>query len=70
MSTRHLSISDVSMRFAAGTPEVLLDVRLEIARGAYVALIGHSGCGTSTLLNIVAGLRALRVGSGARRACA
>ena len=56
MSTRHLSISDVSMRFAPGTPEVLLDVRLEIARGAYVAIIGHSGCGKSTLLNIVAGL--------------
>ncbi|MGE0225249.1 MAG: ABC transporter ATP-binding protein [Acetobacteraceae bacterium] len=53
---RHLSISDVSIRFSATAPDVLQDVRLDIARGAYVSIIGHSGCGKSTLLNIVAGL--------------
>ena len=56
MSVRHLSISDVSMRFAPSAPAVLQQVRLDIARGEYVAIIGHSGCGKSTLLNIVAGL--------------
>ena len=51
---RHLSISDVTMRFSRG-PAVLEKIRLDIARGEYVAIIGHSGCGKSTLLNIVAG---------------
>ena len=54
--TRHLSISDLSMRFAPNAPNVLHNIRLEITRGEYVAIIGHSGCGKSTLLNIVAGL--------------
>ncbi len=56
MTPRHLSISDVSMRFAPNTPDVLQNIRIEITRGEYVAIIGHSGCGKSTLLNIVAGL--------------
>ena len=34
----------------------LKDVNLSVARGEFVALIGHSGCGKSTLLNLVAGL--------------
>ena len=34
----------------------LRDIDLAIARGEFVALIGHSGCGKSTLLNLVAGL--------------
>jgi nitrate/nitrite transport system ATP-binding protein len=34
----------------------LRDIDLSIARGEFVALIGHSGCGKSTLLNLIAGL--------------
>jgi len=32
------------------------DVSLDVARGEIVSLIGHSGCGKSTILNMVAGL--------------
>ena len=53
---QHLLISDVSIRFAPAAPAVLQDITVEIARGEYVAIIGHSGCGKSTLLNVVAGL--------------
>ena len=36
--------------------EALKDVSLRIAEGEFISLIGHSGCGKSTVLNIVAGL--------------
>ncbi|MEJ5991178.1 ABC transporter ATP-binding protein [Ramlibacter sp. PS3R-8] len=38
-----------------GNP-VLRGIDLEVQRGEYISLIGHSGCGKSTVLNIVAGL--------------
>ncbi|WP_413468737.1 ABC transporter ATP-binding protein [Marinobacter sp.] len=34
----------------------LKDINLKIRKGEFVSLIGHSGCGKSTVLNIVAGL--------------
>ncbi len=51
-----LEFSDVGITFKPGAPAVLVDVNLQVARGEYIAIIGHSGCGKSTLLNIVAGL--------------
>jgi nitrate/nitrite transport system ATP-binding protein len=35
---------------------VLNDVCLKVDQGEFITLIGHSGCGKSTVLNIVAGL--------------
>ena len=35
---------------------------LEVAKGEFVALIGHSGCGKSTVLQMVAGLSAISEG--------
>ncbi len=53
-----LDISQVSMEFPTpGGPFLALDrVSLKISQGEFVSLIGHSGCGKSTVLNIVAGL--------------
>src|SRR5574343_1389492 len=34
----------------------LRDIDLNIAQGEFIALIGHSGCGKWTLLNLIAGL--------------
>jgi nitrate/nitrite transport system ATP-binding protein len=34
----------------------LREIDLSIAKGEFIALIGHSGCGKSTLLNLIAGL--------------
>jgi nitrate ABC transporter ATP-binding subunit len=41
---------------ARGTTIVVKDFNLRIAQGEFVTLIGHSGCGKSTVLSMVAGL--------------
>ncbi|GGB56100.1 ABC transporter ATP-binding protein [Shewanella inventionis] len=53
-----LEISGVDMVFPTpkGSFTALKDVNLKINKGEFVSLIGHSGCGKSTVLNIVAGL--------------
>lgn len=53
-----LDISHIDMDFPtpAGSFTALKDVDLQIKKGEFISLIGHSGCGKSTVLNIVAGL--------------
>ena len=53
-----LDISHIDMEFPTpkGPFTALRDVDLKIAQGEFVSLIGHSGCGKSTVLNVVAGL--------------
>lgn len=54
----YLNIDHVSITFPTdkGPLNVLKDVNLNVAKGEFVSLIGHSGCGKSTVLNIIAGL--------------
>ncbi len=53
-----LNISQIDMVFPTDTGgfTALKDVDLQIDKGEFISLIGHSGCGKSTVLNIVAGL--------------
>jgi len=54
----YLNIDHVSITFPTdnGPLNVLKDVDLKVQQGEFISLIGHSGCGKSTVLNIVAGL--------------
>ena len=58
MSNEYLNIDHVSMDFPTpdGPFRALDKVDLDINKGEFISLIGHSGCGKSTVLNIVAGL--------------
>jgi len=40
----------------ASVPPVFEAVNFDIQKGEFVCIIGHSGCGKSTILNILAGL--------------
>ncbi|MBU0594285.1 MAG: ABC transporter ATP-binding protein [Gammaproteobacteria bacterium] len=52
-----LSIRNLGKSFLCPeSREVLHDVSLEVARGEYIAIMGESGIGKSTLLNLIAGL--------------
>ena len=54
----YLHIDAVAKDFLIGGGRVtaVRDVTLEVKRGEFVAFIGHSGCGKSTVLNMVAGV--------------
>jgi nitrate/nitrite transport system ATP-binding protein len=58
MSKSYLDISDVGIEFDTDGRKfrALQKVNLKLEKGEFVSLIGHSGCGKSTVLNIVAGL--------------
>src|SRR5215213_8360820 len=58
LTTRYIQVHGVEQSFktAKGPFVALRDINLSVAKGEFVALIGHSGCGKSTLLNLIAGL--------------
>jgi nitrate/nitrite transport system ATP-binding protein len=53
-----IELNDVSVGFGSGAnrTEVLADINLHIEKGELVALLGYSGTGKSTLMNLIAGL--------------
>ena len=64
MSMTYLDITGVGIEFDTNGKKfrALQNVNLKVSKGEFVSLIGHSGCGKSTVLNIVAGLHSATEG--------
>ncbi len=51
----HIEMSHVTFRYSDNTPYVLDDMSLSIRAGEYVAIVGRTGCGKSTLVRLLLG---------------
>jgi nitrate/nitrite transport system ATP-binding protein len=60
-----LELKGVSKRYGVGkeTSEVLRDINLSVEQGEFVALVGYSGAGKTTLVSLIAGLTKPDTGS-------
>lgn len=60
-TTPYVAIENVSKAY--GSTVVLEDVNLAVQEGEFICVIGHSGCGKTTLLNMVSGFNEPTSGS-------
>ena len=51
-----LKVESLSKSYKTDAPPVFEGINFEIERGEFVCIIGHSGCGKTTILNVLAGL--------------
>lgn len=60
-----LKINDINKTFITKHKivQTLKDINIEIKAGEFICIIGSSGCGKTTLLNIIAGLEKVTSGS-------
>src|SRR5216117_4375409 len=60
----HVEISNLTKTYPSpsGPAIIVKDFNLRIKKGEFVCLIGHSGCGKSTVLSMLAGLNEITGG--------
>ena len=51
----NIELSHVNFRYHPDMPQILNDVSIKIKAGQYVAIVGKTGCGKSTLMRILLG---------------
>lgn len=52
----------VNVDTGIGKREILHNINMNIPKGKFISIIGHSGCGKTTLLRVIAGLQILSSG--------
>ncbi len=52
----YLQVQSLAKYYPGNAEPVFDEVNFNIARGEFVCIIGHSGCGKTTILNVLAGL--------------
>jgi nitrate/nitrite transport system ATP-binding protein len=62
MSTEFLKVEGLGKTYAGAGEPVFDSVNFDIAQGEFVCIIGHSGCGKTTILNVLAGLESASTG--------
>ena len=58
-----IEIDNISFRYSDDTPLVLDDISIKINPGEYVAIVGKTGCGKSTLMRLLLGFETPLSGS-------
>ena len=53
--TGNIEMNHISFRYDENAPYVLDDLSLKIKAGEYVAIVGRTGCGKSTLIRLILG---------------
>ncbi len=51
-----IKVEGLSKRYRDDQPPVFENINFSIQQGEFICVIGHSGCGKSTILNVLAGL--------------
>ncbi|MGA0800844.1 MAG: ATP-binding cassette domain-containing protein, partial [Steroidobacteraceae bacterium] len=54
VSRPFLQIEDLGKSYVPGREAVFEQVNFSIERGEFVCIVGHSGCGKTTILNVLA----------------
>ncbi len=62
MPTEFLKVEGLGKTYAGASEPVFDSVNFDIAQGEFVCIIGHSGCGKTTILNVLAGLESASTG--------
>ena len=60
---RFVQVDGLAKTYRAGQAPVFEGVTFAIERGEFICIIGHSGCGKSTILNVLAGLEEASAGT-------
>lgn len=61
--TGGIELNHVSFRYADDLPDVIEDLSLKINPGDYIAIVGKTGCGKSTLIRLLLGFEKPQKGS-------
>ena len=51
-----LKVQNLSKSYNSNSAPVFEGINFEIQKGEFICIIGHSGCGKTTILNVLAGL--------------